>query len=355
MNKNHLKITLSTQNREKFKKDYPLDEKTKENLKKIYSEAIVPDLCSIGSLLPSSGVVFRKGFVDALLGRDKSKYTFDYNSIIELNNFYDPYKTLLHTRKISQLIAKTWHCRLEADKKTTDDTEKTTKIHEKTTGTGETYWEKFARGSWDGIPSEILDGLIARDLFLYGNSSEPTMDPDPEKGIKEMEEYLKIYYPLTSKPEPRKKDARFLILPSSKNWQSITLSLLLAGQAYYRVDEKGAYKKDGISYHQVSQSILSTGEIVTKYALDVAYSNFKGDIKELDLAENKASAAYLAILPYPPIPSEIDLPREDIKTWAYADDAEPPFPFYSRSEDGEYLIGTNYHTSPYAYIPLSCS
>ena len=62
----------------------------------------------------------------------------------------------------------------------------------------------------------------------------------------------------------------------------------------------------------------------------------------------------MAVIPYPPIPSEDNLTIDEIKNWADADDVEGDFPFYLQ-EDGEYLIGVKYHTAPYPYIPLSCT
>jgi len=231
----------------------------------------------------------------------------------------------------------------------------------------------------DNTAAEIFDGLIARELFLLSSSSEPDkLEPDN----------LTDYYPLKSSSTPVNTNARFLILPNSKGWQSLGLSLLMAGQAYYYTDKDGNFlivdknnnfslqqengtfvevKKKDVRYRQVNQSILSTGEIVMKYALDVSWNLYKGDIKELDVRSNTSSPAYLAILPYPAIPSKINLSHERIKEWATAADipkGDEKFPFYikkdTENQDAEnqdadkYLIGVQNYTPPYPYLPSSC-
>ncbi|BAY76576.1 hypothetical protein NIES25_30280 [Nostoc linckia NIES-25] len=309
----YIETTILTQKRGQFKK-YPLDEKTQQNLKN-YIPDIEDTNKTIASYLPSPGVVFPKGFLNALFSDESSK-----NQPIESNNFYDPIRTLLHTRKISQLIAKTWHCYLEA--KATD------------------VWYDFARGKWDEIDSDILDGLIAREIFFFDRQSSPD---------RLLPNNLDIYYPLNSEQFDEK--ARFLILPSSKAWQGITLSLLMAGQAYYEIKQG-----EKTYYHQISQPILSTGEIVIKYGLEVTWDKFQGDIKELKVDPGKSSIAYEAIIPYPPIPSEINLSPENIAKWSQAQDEGGDFPFYKKNEeDRSYLVGVDYFSPPYPYIPLSCT
>ncbi|MBD2411140.1 hypothetical protein FACHB389_33625 [Nostoc calcicola FACHB-389] len=309
----YIETTILTQKRGEFKK-YLLDEKTRQNL---IGFPLNEDINhqNITSYLPSPGVVFPKAFLNALFLEHSSQ-----NHSIEINNFYDPIRTLLHSRKISQLIAKTWHCYLEA--KASD------------------VWRDFTYGKWDEIDRDILDGLIAREIFFFAQKSSP--DHLVPKN-------LDIYYPLHS--EKSNEKARFLILPSSKGWQGITLSLLMAGQAYYEIE------KDGQTYyHQISQPILSTGEIVNKYGLEVTWDKFEGDIKELKVDPGKSSIAYQATIPYPPIPSEVNLSLENITKWSQAKDEDGEFPFYQKNEDDQsYLVGVQYFSPPYPYIPLSCT
>ncbi|MGJ5672248.1 MAG: hypothetical protein ACR9NN_01250 [Nostochopsis sp.] len=328
--------------------DYKLDQKTIDRLS---SYPKPPDFdqtnINIATYLPSPGVVFPTGFIETLARKCLDSKTSFIDLLgthsIELSNFYEPIRTLLHTRKTSQLIAKTWYTYLHANKQ----------------GNGE-LWNYFIRGEWDqfvGDQTDILDGLIAREIFLADqNSSSEHLEP----------QNLDIYYPLKSQYEGT--NTRFLILPNSKAWQGITLSLLLSGHAYYGLDKDGKYtdnQAEIVSYHQISQPILSTGEIVMKYGLEVSWEKFKGDIIEMALSPGNNSIAYKAIIPYPPIPSQDNLSIDNIKAWADAEDDpniddEIQLPFYHKTTKPnqtteEYLIDVQYFSPPFPYIPLSCS
>jgi hypothetical protein len=336
----------------KYFSDYKLDEKTIERLS---SYPKPPDFdkenISIATYLPSPGVVFPLEFIKTLSREnikartgasensqdDISSY---YNYSIEVNNFYDPIRTLLYTRKISQIIAKTWYAYLHAKEK---------KVSIKVNGVTEklSLWDCFIQDKWHefGDNIDILDSLIAREIFLTPQNSGPD-DLEPDN--------LNIYYPLKSQSQG--KNTRFLILPNSKAWQGITLSLLLAGQAYYGVDKDGKYTNDEepAGYHQIAQPILSTGEIVMKYGLKTSWDTFKGNVTELSLSPGDSSIAYQAVIPYPPIPAEHNISRENIKAWAYAKDDDGDFPFYHK-EGENYLVDVQYFSPPYPYIPLSSS
>lgn len=329
------KTKLVTKTKKEFEnEEYTLEENTRQIINQSYQESDSSDTLdrkTIGSTLPSPGSMLNKSLIETLLKQKGS--SSDSYLPIELNNFYESTRTLLHTRKMSQLIAETWHAQLEANKNLG--------VPE------ESDLLKLAIEKQDKISLDIFDGLIARAFFLSSDSSEPDeLIPND----------LSVYYPLKSSPEPTEQ-ARFLILPNSKGWQNIGFSLLMSGQVYYRVDDKGKILRDKSKkgfYRQVHQSILSTGEIVTKYALGVSPSIYKGDIKELDLRANKSSPAYLAVLPYPAIPSEVNLSHKKIQAWAEADDTEGEFPFYVKDNSGKYLIGAQHHTPPYPYLPSSC-
>jgi hypothetical protein len=283
---------------------FKLDEQTVKKLKDYPRQEEEPE-DQLASYLPSPGVTFPKDFIDSL---------FKKNEQTELGNFYTPMRTLLHSRKLSQLIAKTWWSYLEAKKN------------------DGFLWDKFTAGEWDIIDFDILDGLIARQIFLFGGGASPDYI-DNEK----------VYLPLKPNEAPSEQ-ARFMILPSSKCWQGISFSLLLAGQAYY---------KRGDKYHQICQPIFSTGEIVFKYSLEVDWNKFNGDIKEIIISHEKPWVAYHAVLPYPPIPFHAD--QENIEKWANAEDYGGNFPFYKKDNNGKYLIDVDYFRSPYPYIPLTCS
>ncbi|MEH2072479.1 MAG: hypothetical protein V7K47_30740 [Nostoc sp.] len=285
---------------------FELDEETINNLEN-YPRRKEDPKNQLSSYLPSSGVVFPQGFIDSFSKEHQQT---------ELGNFYVPMRTLLHSRKLSQLIAKTWWSYLEAKEKG--------------------LWDKFTAGEWDVIDFNILDGLIAREIFLFGGGDAPD-NPDPDDPS--------IYSPLKPKETPPEQ-ARFLILPSSRAWQGISLSLLLAGQAYY---------KRGDKYHQISQPILSTGEITIQYSLEVDWNRFNGDIKEIIISQEKPWVAYQVVIPYPTIP--VDAEQEDIKKWADAKEdpeEERNFPFYKKDGE-EYLIDVDYFRPPYPYIPLTCT
>ncbi|MBO3459868.1 hypothetical protein [Aetokthonos hydrillicola] len=309
---------------------FQLDEKTKKNLKGYPKTGGEPDNL-LSSYLPSPGVVFPPKFLKSLEDDKEIKY----------GNFYVPMRTLLHSRKISQLIAKTWWSYMEA-RKTEENSE---------------CWKNFVDGKWGLIDSEILDGLIAREIFLFGGGDVPDKIEKPDNPD--------VYWP--SRPEERCKNTRFIIFPGSKAWQGSCLSLLLAGQAYYdSYESTGKYsyerKRTG-KYHQISQPILSTGEITDQYTLEVDWCSFNANIKEILISQEKPWVAYQVAIPYPPIPKEAT--EKEVREWAYAkEDPEKAekdpekggnFPFFIRDTSGKYVADVKYFRSPYPYIPLSSS
>lgn len=283
---------------------FELDSETIEKLKDYPKKG---DDNQLSSYLPFPGVVFPEDFIK-ILSNDNSNQT-------ELGNFYPSIRIILQTRKLSQLIARTWWTYLEA-KKTN-------------------LWDKFTAGEWNDIPLQILDGLIAREIFLVAGGDSPG-NPNPEDPS--------IYNPL--KPQDvTDKGARFLILPTSKAWQGIALSLLSSGQAYY------LNKKEN-KYHQIAESVLSTGEIVFNYSLESDWSIFQGQFKELITSQESPWMVYQTVMPYPPIPSSEQLDPNDIKKWAEAEESEGDFPFYKK-KGKSYLIDVDYFRPPYPYIPVS--
>lgn len=281
----------------------------RETIDKLQDYPVKGDRNLLSSYLPSPGVVFPKGFINALSN--------DNSQIIEqaeLGNFYQSVRGILHSRKLSQLIAITWWTYLEA----------------KDPKNGCGWWDKFTAGEWDPIPSNILDGLIAREIFLFAGGSSPDEIENPDI-------YHKQEHSDTLDPKA------FLIVPNSKAWQGIALSLLSSGQAYYKKENK---------YHQIAQPVLSTGEIVSKYSFESDWSIFLGQFKEIATTQESPWTVYQVTMPYPPIPSEEQLHRDDIKKWATAKDDEGELPFYKKNGE-DYLIDVDYFRSPYPYIPLS--
>ncbi|HIK05203.1 MAG TPA: hypothetical protein IGS40_10880 [Trichormus sp. M33_DOE_039] len=312
----YLKTKIIVKTRRDFYQ-YQLDDQTQEKLKIYYPDK--PD--TIGSCLPSPGVVFPTDYLNLLLPEQGVK-----NISSALNNIYETTQTLLQTRKISQLIAKTWHAYLTAK----DEVKP---------------WANFILGNWDDVNTDnnidILDDLISREIFFFDQEFSPDyLEPDN----------LNIYYPLNQKhcQNGKPDEDRFLILPSSEGWQGIALSLLMAGQAYYEIKQDGEIK-----YHQIAQPILSTGDIVFRYGLEVDWNNFKGNIQEMQLEPGKYSIASKATVPYPPIPSERNLSHSQIEEWATAQDEDGDLPFYIKDEKGNYSLDVQYFTPPYPYLPLS--
>ncbi|NER20106.1 MAG: hypothetical protein F6J86_01400 [Symploca sp. SIO1B1] len=283
----------------------------------------------LSSYLPSPGVIFSDGFINSCIKVKEDDQIDDITKLsdykTQLGNYYTTIRFLLHSRKISQLVAKTWWAYLRAKEISIGEPQ-------------ETLWEKFCTGKWqeiyDAEHHNVLDGLIAREIFLYGGADSPDNICDED-----------VYSSLT--PEPGRQ--RFLILPTSKAWQGISLSLLLAGQAYYQVTENDVDK-----YHQIHPSILSTGEITMQYTLEVDWSRFQADIKEIIISNEKPWVAYHVLMPYPPIPNDAD--PDNLKKWADAKEEpeqEDHFPFYKKDKDGNYLVDVGCFRPPYPYIPLS--
>ncbi|NEO57111.1 MAG: hypothetical protein F6K54_30990 [Okeania sp. SIO3B5] len=328
-----LKRTLITKTREEFE-EFLLDDKTVQNLEN-YPKApptqtdTTPEL-NISSCLPSPGVVFADKLTETIFDESSDK------NIINIDNFYDSMRTLLHCRKTSQLIAKTWFA----------NSLSTTKADEE-----KRYWDLFKEGDWDKLQekadsavvggederlSDILDNLIVREIFLYTTKSPPDKFEFSE-GIQ----WAELFQPDGTGGIPQR--AKFIILPSSKAWQGITLSLLVAGQAYRKVGDK---------YHQIVQPILSTGEIVGKYHLQISFDISHGQIKEIPLAYNSPSNVFQVTIPYPQVPDDLNRSMDNIKEWAYASDEDGPLPFYVK-EGEEFLIAAKHVAPPYPYIPVS--
>ncbi|NER50405.1 MAG: hypothetical protein F6J92_27795 [Symploca sp. SIO1A3] len=282
----------------------------------------------LSSYLPSPGVIFPDKFINSFNWQRESTDSLS-KCRTELGNYYTTMRFLLHSRKISQLVAKTWWAYLEAFKPDNQ------------------YWGSFIDyKKWTEIENlKVLDGLIAREIFHHGGADSPDVIDNES-----------IYLPLKPQKYPPNKK-RFMILPSSKAWQGISLSLLLAGQAYYQVKEGGVDK-----YHQINPSILSTGEITMQYTLEVDWNRFYGDIKEIIFSNEKPWIGYHVVMPYPPIPAEAKI--AEINRWAFAYDELPDsvnesderkyFPFYKKHE-GNYLMDVDYFRPPYPYIPLTCT
>lgn len=340
----NINVTLFTKTKKEFQQQFPL---------KIKEESQGQSQESIGKYLPSNGLVLAEGLVKEIFANQEQD-DLQINPVSKLNNFYITARSLYITRKVSQLLAKSWYAYLKAKKPDNPASETPTP------------WENFVAGNWKQIDSEILDGLIIREILLFDNQYSPDIyDPIPEGEL-----LIKLY----------KHHSNTVILPTNKALQGICLSLLLGGQVYYEMDQddKSIYeyekrltqaqikqKKDEATskrkyYRQVSQPILSTFEMVRRYVTEVDWSSFRGDIQELQINPHQSNSLYKAIIPYPPIPSERSLAIEDIKKWADAEDdlvddpqSDSILPFYDRTEQGKYNLNVKYVSPPFPYLPLS--
>lgn len=317
-----ISTTIVTKKKAEFAiKNYLLDKMTLKNLHNYNPLYRGDKRDTIGAYLPSCGVVFPKKFKENLLYPKEPNQDPDFG----INNFYQPIQNLLQTRKISQLIAKTWYAYIEAKSTVAP-------------------WKNFLTGNWKDVNQShdnpnlkinLLDGLISREIFYFDKSYSPDhLEPNT----------LEAYKDCWQKPNINEA---FVIPPTSYAWQGIVLSLLLAGQAYYEVEEEGQKK-----YHQICQPILSTGDIVFRYAIEVEWDQFKGRIHEMELQPGKSSVASRATVPYPPIPWQENLTPQQIQAWAEAEDEGGEYPFYTK-EGENYSLDMKYFAPPFPYLPLS--
>ncbi|MCJ8279735.1 MAG: hypothetical protein MJK14_07360 [Rivularia sp. ALOHA_DT_140] len=79
--------------------NYKINSKTKEKLKSYYPHT-TGDQDILSSYLPSPGVVFPDGLMKSFINNVTNQ--------TDRNNFHDSLRNILISRKLSQLIAKTW-------------------------------------------------------------------------------------------------------------------------------------------------------------------------------------------------------------------------------------------------------
>jgi len=314
----HINVEIVTQTKKEFQQpEYSINvlEGDEQKVKRI------------GDYIPTYGLVFPEDLLKEIFSEQSE---IPINAVSKVNDFYSTTRSLYITRKISQLLAKSWYAYLKAIEG------------------DRAVWEKFVLGQWKDIEPTILDGLIIREILLFDEQYPP------DHYLYDQEKFVDIY----------KLHSKTVILPTSRAWQGISLSLLLGGQVYYEVESGGAKSSHDRSstkfYRRVSEPILSTFETVNRYTLEVDFAKFSGDIQELQISPQRTSSLYKAIIPYPPIPSERNLDIADIQKWAEAKDdvVDDPhdditLPFYDKNEDGSYNLNVKYVSPPFPYLPLS--
>ncbi|NES70448.1 MAG: hypothetical protein F6K24_37150 [Okeania sp. SIO2D1] len=245
-------------------------------------------------------------------------------------NQYFTIRRLLQSRKLSQLISKTWQ--------TEEDIQKF--WQDKTILDGEDKSvQAVARNAI--IFNENLQNNIITKLFLSANRL-----PDHQE--------WQNYHELST------FEQQTVITPYQENWRSICLNLLFCGQAYSLVDG---------SYRRVLNPILSTYEASCLYSFEVVWDKFLGTIEEIQKAgQDKPNPPYYRVsLPYPPRPNiekegeekEGLLPTEEMITkWVNAEDLSPDdekLPFANEKWNPQTGIEIKYVTPPYPYLPMSCA
>ncbi|MGK7942403.1 MAG: hypothetical protein AB4062_20035 [Crocosphaera sp.] len=144
-----------------------------------------------------------------------------------------------------------------------------------------------------------------------------------------------------------------LILPESMSYRSISLALLLCGQAYY-------HDKESKKLTRICESIFSTYESIWEYALKLSWDTFLATRIDISQAGNSPKPPYTEVtMGYPPKPNSFSLKDNQIENWVKAtehfEDENNDYPFYPKTDspkwDNKQL---EYVNPPYPYIPLSC-
>lgn len=285
---NDIKTTLVTRRRGEFQ-DYPIisydvDSKSWRQDKAIGS----------AENLPTKGVEPDEKFMSHLAKKNKNLELAEYSTV----------RFLLQTRKVSQVIAKTW---LSSNKFEEDE-----------------EWQKD-------------NARYTRELLLSGNAL-----PDDSKDFTGGND--KTHY---------------IIKPSMPNYTGIRLSLLLAGQAYRWV-EAGAYRNNPKGYLPICDSILSTYESVYEYSWQVSWDTFYASRIDIPHTGLKPKPPYYEVtLAYPPKPDvseKTPLTEEKIRAWGFAKEDKKGLPFYpAKDDEGNYVSRElQYTMPPYPYLPMSC-
>ncbi|NER84558.1 MAG: hypothetical protein F6K42_34565 [Leptolyngbya sp. SIO1D8] len=269
VNPTNIKTTLITKTKDESKSsDFPV----------IIYDAISQswkNAGTIGEKLPTAGAIPDQEFSNLLGNGNKNLGLAEYSTV----------RFLLQTRRVSQLVARTWLSPRQFDNE----------------------WERH-------------NIELTRDLILSSN-----LEPD-------------YYEPQGVLDDIRSQSPKtdYIIEPGMLNFDGIRLSLLLAGQAYRWV-EKGTYNNDIEGYLQICDSILSTYEIVYEYAWRVSWDTFYASRVDVAQPGLKPRPPYYEVtLAYPPKPDTSEgspLTEEKIKRWGFASEKQGDFPFYPKRNE----------------------
>ncbi len=222
---------------------------------------------------------------------------------------------LLQGRKISQMIAYTWLNEDNIPDEIKDQTKLAKKIFNSYNIIPETYWVNYP----DKV-EKVQDIQIEKKLWE----------------IKQTKNHL-VY---------------FLIEPEHVGYDSISLALLLCGQAYYK-------DKDS-QWTRVWEPIFGTYEVVWEYVCDISWNSFYNTITDLSQSGATPKPPYAKmLLGYPPRPDEFSLGQDKIRKWATAQEfssCDNEYPFYPQKDGAEWNNQQlKFVVSPHPYIPVTCS
>lgn len=219
---------------------------------------------------------------------------------------------LLKCRKLSQIVTSTWltSSQIEAKNKTLKKQIKLTR--------------------------KILDSYNIFPSTTYWLSDNSELKQVDDQFILEKSE---------------EKDNQFYcIAPTHISYRSISLVLLLSGQAYYK--EKNAWKK-------ICEPIFSTYETIWEYGLDISWDTYYSTRIDVSQAGKMPVPPFTSVvLGYPAKPNKFSLQDDNIKHWVNSneyDSGENKYPFYPQKDTPEWeRKDLKYIVPPYPYIPLSC-
>lgn len=198
-----------------------------------------------------------------------------------------------------------------------------------------------------GNKQEIL--LVRKILDTYNLVPETFWldSQDNEYHVEDLEIESKLL-------ETKKKDEGlldFLLKPDHIGYGSISLALLLSGQAYYQNEDN--------QWKQIISSILSTYEIIWEYGIDLSWDTFYATRRDLSQAGETPKPPYTMVtFSYPPRPTQFNVTQKQIKEWATApqyDGEDNDYPFYPIKDSSDWENQQlKFIAPPYPYIPLSC-
>ncbi|MDJ0675431.1 MAG: hypothetical protein QNJ36_08650 [Calothrix sp. MO_167.B42] len=231
---------------------------------------------------------------------------------------YSTLRFLLQGRKLSQIMTKTWLDPKEQDV----NTKIIKKIFDSYNIIPDSYW-------------------LERE-----NKLESIEDIQLQRKLLDIQEK-------TGSGNFKKDLSALLIRPTHIGYNSISLVLLLSGNAYYK-DKQGDYIRI------YDDSILSTYETIWEYALDLSWDTFYAYRIDLSQAAVQQKPPFTKVtLGYPPRPDQFSLKQDNIKTWVNATEyysSDNKYSFYPEKDSDDWKNQKlNVVAPPYPYMPLTTS